>query len=489
MPPTTSSKISSSLAGSSKISNPGTSISARASTSSSMAPPGDPPRRTFGKSTFDFARQKAYRPLTSEQKAAASSSSRPSTAEAGSSTNRVKPYNHPASTVSSNNKLPAPSAKPKPSEDDVIEISSDSHSDSPPPPPKRDIPKTARKSTGGNQPRRTLPPKRKSDPEVIEIFDSDDEVAKPQVATGKSVVLANATRKIAKVSGSVPTSKPPAEDGMDVDHSSGAPVEVDAPRAGIADRNPAVLDMAVDLRWTPSPPSKPGLEPTTPAQPSLQPQPGSSSIKKPNRQGFNPISIPDDIILPPSPPKRRLQTAVKTAAGSFKQRETSPSPCPASSPADDSESGEESSNPNSRDSTSDPGPDLRPLTDVFGINSTGNSSPEPQVPTKKLPTPPKATNAPVSITPHLTFYQISHPFAIGTLQSWWCCYKACCAKIYRKVVLSNRTNGYKAAGKHISAIDVLPIFLSSRDRSLLILAVLLQRLRENLLECSRWRRP
>ena len=288
VPPMTSSKISSSLAGPSKISNPGTSISACASTSSSMAPPGDPPRRTFGKSTFDFARQKAYRPLTSEQKAAASSSSRPSTAEAGSSTNQVKPYNHPASSVSLKNKLPAPSANPKPSEDDVIEISSDSHSDSPPPPPKRDIPKTARKSTGGNQPRRTLPPKRKSHTEIIEIFDSDDEMAKPQVATGKSVVLANATGKIAKVSENTFTSKPPAEDGMDVDHSSGAPAEVDAPRAGIADRNPAVPDMAVDLQWTPSPPSKPEAEPATPAQPSLQQQPGSSLIKKTESTGLQP---------------------------------------------------------------------------------------------------------------------------------------------------------------------------------------------------------
>jgi hypothetical protein len=347
VPPTTS-NISSSVAGPSKTS---TSISARASTSSSMAPPADAPRRNFGKSTLDFTRLKASRLLTSEQKAAASSSSRPSTSEAGSQ--RVKLSNHPPSSVSSK-KPPAPPAKPKPSENEIIEISSDSDSDSPPP-PKRDIkPKTARKFTGGQQPRRSSPPKRKNDPdpEIIEILDSDDEVAKPQVTTGKSVVLANGTRNTAKVLENAFTSKPPAEDGMDIDHSSDAPME-DAPRKGIdidhpMDREP---NISAALRWTPSPPLKPKPEPATPAQPSLQPQPSSSSIKQPNRQGFNPISIPDDITLPPSPTKRRLQTAVKTASGSFKQREISASQSSASSPAGDSESGEESSNPNSRDST------------------------------------------------------------------------------------------------------------------------------------------
>jgi hypothetical protein len=415
VPPTTS-NTSSSVAGPSRTS---TSISARASTSSSMAPPADTPRRNFGKSTLDFTRLKASRLLTSEQKAAASSSSRPSTSEAGSSSQRVKPSNHPLSSVSSK-KPPAPPAKTKPSENEIIEISSDSDSDSPPP-PKRDIkPKTARKFTGGQQPRRSSPPKRKNDPdpEIIEILDSDDEMAKPQVTTGKSVVSANGTRNTAKVLENASTSKPPAEDAMDIDHSD-APVEVNAPRKGMdidhpMDREP---NISAALRWTPSPPLKPKPEPATPAQPSLPPQPGSSSIKKPNRQGFNPISIPGDITLPPSPTKRRLQTAVKTASGSFKQREISASQSSASSPAGNSESGEESSNPNSRGSTSDPGPDLRNLTDALGINSTGHSSPEPQVPTKKLPTPPKATNQPVSITPQLMFHRISHPVAIGTLQS------------------------------------------------------------------------
>ena len=415
VPPTTSSNISSSVAGPSKTS---TSISARASTSSSMAPPADAPRRSFGKSTLDFMRQKPSRPLTSEQKAASSSSSRPSTSEAVSSSQRVKPSNHPPSSVSSK-KPPALPAKPKPSENEIIEISSDSDSDTPPP-PKRDIkPKIARKSTGGHQLGRSSPPKRKNDPdpEIIEILDSDDEVAKPQVTTGKSVTLANRTRHTAKVEEDAPISKPPAEDAMDIDHSSDAPVEVDAPRKGIDVDHPMHQEpnISAALRWTPSPPLKPKLEPATPAQPSLQPQPSSSSIKKPNGQGFNPISIPGDITLPPSPTKRRLQTAVKTASGSFKQREISPSSCSASSPAGDSESGEESSNLNSRGSTSDPGPDLRNLTDALGINSTGHSSPEPQVLTKKLPTPPKATNQPVSIIPHLMFYRFSYTVAIGTL--------------------------------------------------------------------------
>ena len=365
-----------------------------------MAPPADAFRRIFGEGSLPFTSKPAFRPLTSEQKASISSSSKPSTFDAGPSSQRIK--SRLPSNVSSN-KLPAPPAKPKPSENEIIEISSDSNDDSPPP-PKQQL-KPAPKSTGGRQLRRISPPKVKNEPEIIEILDSDDEVAKPQVATGKSVVLGNGLPKDTKVSGDTSTSKPPPEDGMDVDHSSDPPVEVDAPNKSIdidhpmppnrENNVPAATHMIVDLRSTPSPPLKP--EPASPVGAlslSLQPEPGPSWIKKPNRQGFNPISIPENITLPPSPPKRRLQTAVKTASGHFKQREISPTTSSASSPTGDSESGKESSNPNSRDSTSDPGPDL---TDALGINSTGHSSPEPQVVARKSPTPPKVIKPPVSI--------------------------------------------------------------------------------------------
>jgi hypothetical protein len=400
----TTSNLSSSVAGPSKISNPGTSISARASTSSSMAPPADALPRIFGKNSLAFTSKPASRPLTSEQKASASTSSRSPTS-AGFSSQRIKPSHRPSSSLSSN-KLPAPPAKPKPSENEIIEISSDSGNDSPPPPkrqikPKTSIPSQARKFTGGHQPRRSSPPKRKNDPEIIEIFDSDDEVVNPHFAAGKSVVSGNELPKKAQVSGNTSTSNPPPDDGMDIDQSFDGLVEVDAPSKGIDIDHPMQPDRerntSAALRWTPSPPHKP--EPATPAHPSLQPQAGPSSIKKPNRQGFNPISIPDDITLRPSPTKRHLQTAVKTTSGSFKQREISPTSSSASSPTGDSESGKESSNPNSRDSTSDPGPDLRNLTDALGIDSTGNSSPEPQVLTKKSPTPPKATTSLVHIFP------------------------------------------------------------------------------------------
>jgi len=438
--PPMASSVSSPIAGPSNISNAGTSIAALVgpsfhmitSTSLYMPSPLGVPLRTFGEGPLAFARQNASRPLSSEQKASASASSRPSTSEAGSSSQQNRPSNRPPSNIQSS-KFPAP---PQILKHEIIEISSDSDSDSPPPtpPPKREtkpktsIPSQARKSTGGQQPRRSSPPKRKDDHEVIEILDSDDEVAKPQVATGKSKALTNEMPKSAKISENASTSKLAPEDGMDIDHSSDAPVEVVAPSAKVdighamrpnREHNvPAATDMAVSLRWTPSPlPAK--LEPATPAhaQPSpLQPQSSPTSIKKPNRQGFNPISIPDNITLPPAPKKRRLQTAVKSTSDSFKQREISPSSSPASTPTGESES-EESSDPNSRDSMSAPEPDLRNLANAFRINSTRDSSPEPQVLAKKPPSPPKATKPSVSISPQLIFHQFSHAATIGILQT------------------------------------------------------------------------
>ncbi|KIM43424.1 hypothetical protein M413DRAFT_380958 [Hebeloma cylindrosporum] len=353
---------SSSIAG---PSNTGTSISARASTSRA-----DAPRKINGKGVFQES---------------ASTGSRPSTSVAGPSSQRLKSFNLPIS-----NKLPPAPAKPKSSKnEEIIEISSDSDNNSPPP-PKREIPKTARKSTGTgrNKSRRSSPPKRKAEPEIIEIFDSDDEVAKPQITTGKSVDAPKTTKALENIA----TSKPP-EDGMDVDSSSDGSVEVVASSAGVdvkRDMRPVRehnTSAAIDvLRWTPpTPPAKP--EPVTPVHASPPPPHSSpTSIKKPNRQGFNPISIPDDLILPPSPSKRPLQTAVKSASDSFKRREASPSSSSASSPTGDSESGKESSKPNSRGST---GPDLRHMT--LGINSTGHSAPELA---KKPPTPPNATGPP-----------------------------------------------------------------------------------------------
>jgi len=408
-------KLPSSIPGPSKSkpSNVGTFISAsRHSTSSSMALPKDAARIFFGdRASLPSAGQKPVAPVNS-----------PSTSQAGSSSQRIKSFFQPPSIALSSKlgKLPAPAVKPKPSEDEIITISSDSDDDESPPPKRKPAvtdgkppaSSCTRKSTSGHQPRRS--PSTKTIHDVIEILDSDDEAVNPRVAPGRLADLVNSTRRNPKFSKHTPTSKTPVEDGMDLDHP--VPVAqsaaIDADTAMDPDREnnvPAGASISVDSRRTPAaPPTKPGHVTTLENLPSPQPQPALSSVKKPNRQGFNSISVPDQSTPPPSANRRPFQIAVKSASGSLKRRETLHPSSSASPSTGGSESGTESSKPNSPDSMSDAAPDLPNLTHALRIRSTGHSSPEPQAP-KKSPAPSdsRGKSAP-SIDPKRT---VSHAAA------------------------------------------------------------------------------